>query len=200
MDIDIKRLYISTLDTANATTKFNNFDFLSFALKTPGIQNSLEKRLQDLGVRQGIMFIINHLFNYEYKVARTSIDNEEIKAYVSNRTKKFGIFSTKSLNWLEMNNIKYNDEYTLKSKIPQPYMDKDMTIYLVETYVKNGVEDDSSFYIVVPASSQNKMAKGHFISSQMWKKVLEELRPQETGQLNLDKEKYTDIKEIKKGR
>lgn len=195
MDIDTRRLYISTLDTANATSKFNNFEFLSFALKTPGIQNSLEKRLQDLGVRQGVMFIINHLFNYEYKVARTSIDNENIKIYVSNRTKKFGIFSTKSLGWIEENGVKYSDVYDLVSNRPKAYVSSDRKVFLVETYGKNGVEGPDSFYTIAPALRDNAMLKCHILSHNMWKRALEELKPEETKKLDIDPEKHVDIKE-----
>lgn len=195
MDIDTRRLYISTLDTANATSKFNNFEFLSFALKTPGIQNSLEKRLQDLGKRQGIMFIIDHLFNYEYKVARTSIDNENIKIYVSNRTKNFGIFNTKSLGWVEENGVKYSDVYGLVSNRPKAYMSSDRKVFLVEVYGKNGIEGPDSFYTIAPAQRENAMLKCHILSHNMWKSALEELKPEETKKLDIDPEKHVDIKE-----
>jgi len=205
MDADLRRLYISTMDTANAFTKFNNFEFLSAALKTSGIQNSLQRRLEILGKREGVMYLINHLFNYEFKVARKSVDNSELSVYESTRTKKFGIFSTKMLNWYQKNGVSYEPTYNL---LPvEIFRDVDNgKKYIVEIYSDSSVANDKSFYAAYDISVQNVSKSAHLFTHSGWNKlkemgkIIKQDESKRSGDIkNLEPSTDVDIKELKKG-
>ena len=205
MDSDHRRLYIATMDTANAFTKFNNFEFLSAALKTSGTQNSLQRRLESLGKREGIMFLINHLFNYEFKIARRSADTNELSIYESTRTKKFGLFSAKMLGWYEKNGVVFEPIYNLLPT--ELYRDVDNNKkYYVEIYSDSSTPNEKSFYAAHDVSSTNVEKKAHFFTYSGWKrlkdmgKVVKQDESKRSGDIkNLDPETDVDIKEIKKG-
>lgn len=205
MDADHRRLYIATMDTANAFTKFNNFEFLSSALKTSGTQNSLQRRLESLGKREGVMYLINHLFNYEFKVARKSVDNSELSIYESTRTKKFGIFSTKMLGWYEKNGVTFEPIYNLLSL--EIYRDVDNNKkYIVEIYSDSTSPNEKSFYAAFDMSTQNVSKSAHLFTYNGWNKlkemgkIVKQDESKKSGDIkNLEPETDVDIKEIKKG-
>jgi hypothetical protein len=205
MDSDHRRLYIATMDTANAFTKFNNFEFLSAVLKTSGTQNSLQRRLESLGKREGVMYLINHLFNYEFKVARKSVDNSELSVYESTRTKKFGIFSTKMLNWFQKNGVSFEPTYNL---LPvEIFRDVDNgKKYIVEIYSDSSVANDKSFYAAYDISVQNVSKSAHLFTHSGWNKlkemgkIIKQDESKRSGDIkNLEPSTDVDIKELKKG-
>jgi hypothetical protein len=205
MDSDLRRLYISTMSLDNATTKFSTFEFLSATLRVPGIQASLQKRLEDLGKKEGIMFLINHLFNYEFKIARRSVDNNQINIYESTRTKKFGIFSAIRLNWYEKNGIIFEPIYNLLPT--EIYRDKEIgKTFMVEIYSDTNSPNEKSFYAAYDTNASNVKKSAHFFTYDAWNKlketgkIVKQDESKRSGDIkNLEPDSDVDIKEIKKG-
>lgn len=205
MDTDLRRLYISTMSIANATTKFSTFEFLSATLRVPGIQASLQKRLEDLGKKEGIMFLINHLFNYEFKIARRSVDNSELNIYESTRTKKFGIFSANKLNWYERNGIIFEPIFNLLPT--EIYRDKENgKTYMVEIYSDTNSANEKSFYAAYDTNASNVKKSAHFFTYDAWSKlketgkIVKQDESKRSGEIkNLEPDVDVDIKETKKG-
>ena len=204
MGQDLRRLYISTMDTANAFTKFSNMEFLTYVLNTPGGANSLERRLNDLG-KPGVSYLVDHLMNYEFKIARRSLDNNNFTLYESTRTKKFGIFNPQKPGWVEKNGVTYGPTYSLISF--EIYRDIDTNQKcMVEIYSQQSSVGDSSFFCIYPTASSNAKKNGHFLSFSAWSrlkesgKIKKENEMKKSGDMsNFDPESDVDLKEIKKG-
>lgn len=204
MDSNLRELYILNTEENEVRDKFNNFEFVKEIRKVGSEFTLLDNRLKALKLG-GVGKIFDNLMSSEFKVARTSIDNEDIRIYESRITKKFGIYSARKLNWLEKNGIGFEPIYKLLPT--EIYKDRENNKnYVVEIYSDSDTPNEKSFYAAHDTSASNVKKSAHLFTFSAWNKLKESgkiVKQNESSRIgdikNLEPDSDIDIKEIKKG-
>ncbi len=204
MDTKLRELYILSTVPTQVRDKFNNYEFVKEIRKVGSEFTLLDNRLKAIGLN-GVGQIFDNLMSTEFKVARRSIDNTDIRIYESIKTKKFGIFSSRKLNWYEKDGNVYEPLYSLTSIEAFKDVDNNKK-YIVEIYSNGSTVNEKSFYAAFDMSAQNVSKSAHLFTYGAWNKLKETgkiVKQDETkrsGDIkNLDPETDVDIKELKKG-
>jgi hypothetical protein len=196
MDEKLRALYVSVTRQQDVTDKFSNFAFLSEIKKVGSEFTLLDNKIKQLGHKDGVGYIFDHLMKQEFKVARTSIDNPNIRLYESKVNGKFGLYNSKRADWVAIDNVKYEPLY--KDIDISPYFDEEGNSYLVETFSTSFEVDNTSLFCIYPIDDAS--TSGHFLTFNGWNSLKEKLSPEDETQLkDFNPETDVDIKEMKKG-
>jgi hypothetical protein len=208
MDANLRVVYIITTTSRDIHDKFSSYELMSAIKKTGNDMKLLNNHLKSLGSRQdergnisnqnladlGVGVIYEHLLQNEFIIARTSIDNPQIKLFKSKKNKKkFGLYHLGKVNWAVFDGVVFEPDYTeLETTL---YEDDNGKSYLVETYVvgENGPIDNRTLYCVYPVEESNELAGGHFIGAKQWA-VLEgtKMHPKNDDEDD-DTRRFTDL-------
>lgn len=112
MDEKLRELYISVTTQGSIVDRFSNYEFVNEVKKVGSDFTLLDNKVKALGKQSGVGYILDHLMQREFKVARTSLDNKNIRMYESKQTNKFGLYNSKKLSWVEKNGITYDPLYS----------------------------------------------------------------------------------------
>ena len=200
MPEQLREVYILTSTQRNVLDKFQSYELMNEIRKKGSEFNLLNKRLKTIGLG-GVGYIYDHLMKNEFDVARTSLDNQNIRLYKSKNTDKLGLFNTVTAKWVDSDGIVFEPNY--REIDTALYMDNDGNMYVVETFSESGEPTPTSLYCVYPVNETNEYVSGHFITAQKFEVLKEKIHPSEDGDItNIDDfnpETDVDIKEIKKG-
>ncbi len=188
MDDGLRNLYIQTTRAQDIKDKYSNFAFFSEIKKVGNELTQLNNRLIALGHKDGTGFILDTLMSNEFKVARTSVDNPNIKLYESKINKKFGLFNSKKGEWVTLGGITYEPLY--KEINNDIYSDSEGDTYFVEIFGKSTEENNESFYSIYLVGDSNTDVSSHFLSHGNWEKLQAEIDTPKPDE-------HTDIKENK---
>jgi hypothetical protein len=198
MDKELRSLYILYGDLNQNTVKerYNNFDFLNEISKVGNELRLLDNTLKQKGIKDGVGYIFDYLMSNEFKIARVSIDNKNIRLYESKINGKSGLYNISKNSWVEFGGVKYEPVYN--NIDTDMYNDSEGETYVVETFSKTFQATDDSFYSVYLVGDGNPDFDSHFLSSRKWKELARELTPEDGNEpdSNIPKD-YSDIKERK---
>lgn len=195
MDEKLRELYISVTTQGSIVDRFSNYEFVNEVKKVGSDFTLLDNKVKALGKQSGVGYILDHLMQREFKVARTSLDNKNIRMYESKQTNKFGLYNSKKLSWVEKNGITYDPLYSEVDV--SAYFDEEGNAYIVETFSKSNEINNESFFCIFPQDGSS--TSGHFLSFSAWNKLKEKLSPDDDMTLtDFDKESDIDIKEMYK--
>lgn len=197
-DKALRNQYIMSTTERNLNDKFSTYEL--FLELSEADKNSLSRKIGQLFPGKGISMVIENVMKSEFKVGRTSIDNPDIQLFKSNQTEKFGLFHSKHVGWLNFNGVTYEPLYNRFDT--GLWIDDDGNAIVVETYIKGGSPDSTSFYCLYPIG-EGEDVDGHFVSYEKFQQLKEKLHP-DSGEdfktiSNVSPEDDVDIKEIKKG-
>lgn len=201
MDSKLRENYILSTTQRSVLDKFQSYELMNEIRKKGSEFNLLNKRLNIVGVG-GVGYIYDHLMKNEFDVARTSLDNENIRLYKSKKTNKLGLYNATSALWVNSDGIVFEPTY---SEIDTAlYMDDEGKMYVVETFSESGEPTPTSLYCVYPVEETNEYASGHFVTAQKFELLKQKIRPSEGGDdivniSDFNPEQDVDIKEIEKG-
>lgn len=204
MDSKLRELYILSTTATQVRDRFDNFEFVKEIRKVGSEFTLLDNRLRAIGFN-GVGQIFDNLMSTEFKVARTSVDNTDIRIYESIKTKKFGIFTAKKLNWYEKDGKVYEPIYKLLPT--EIFRDKDNNkTFVVEIYSNSETPNEDSFYAAYDTNAANVKKSAHFFTYDAWNKlkdsgkIVKQDESKRSGDIkNLEPDSDVDIKEIKKG-
>lgn len=196
----LRELYILTTTQRNVLDKFQSYELMNEIRKKGSEFNLLNKRLKLIGLG-GVGHIYDHLMKNEFDVARTSLDNENIRLYKSKKTNKLGLYNATAAIWVSSDGVTFEPTY---SEIDTAlYMDNEGKMYVVETFSEAGEPTPTSLYCVYPVDEANEYASGHFITAPKFEILKQKIHPSESDDItNIDDfnpETDVDIKEMKKG-
>lgn len=198
MNKELRVKYIDNTNPDDATTRFSTEEFLKAVINTPGFKDRLSRRLQIIGIKEGISHLVKFILR-TYRTARVSLDNPFIILYTDPTKTKYGLFNVSTFDWLNFGGITYE----LKYKQPEIsiWIDSSENSYVVETYMTGSEPDNSTFYCVIPTELVDKSANGHFMSHNSFTKLQNQLTPLGDDAYTIDKfdPEMIDIKERKKG-
>jgi hypothetical protein len=196
MDNELRNLYIlyPNLDRNSVRERYNNFDFVNEIRKVGNEFNLLDRTLKQKGINDGAAYIFDYLMSSEFRVARVSADNKNIRIYESKMNGKSGLYNIKNNDWVEFNGVKYEPLY--RHIDTDMYNDSEGETYVVEVYSKTNTPTDDSFYSMYLFGDANPEFDSHFLSSTKWRELVKELTPEDGTEPKTDSPKdYTDIKE-----
>lgn len=197
MDSTLRNAYIvyPDLNQYSVKQRYSNFDFVNEIRKVGNEYNLLDRTIKQKGIPDGAAFIFDYLMSSEFKVARVSADNKNIRLYESRVNKKSGLYDIRKNDWVEMNGITYEPLYNeVDTDI---YTDSEGNLYMVETFSKSTQATEDSFYSVyLHDEAQNPNYDSHFMSSKKFRELLKELTPEDGAEPETDNPSgYSDIKE-----
>jgi hypothetical protein len=196
MDKELRSLYILYGDLNQNTVKerYNNFDFVNEISKVGNELRLLDNTLKQKGIKDGVGYIFDYLMSSEFKVARVSIDNKNIRLYESKINGKSGLYNVTKNKWVEFGGVIYEPIYNnIDTDI---YVDSEGGTYVVETYSKVSQPTEDSFYSVYMVDD-NPEFDSHFLSSRKWRELVKELTSFEN---DIDSDKPVDYSDIKEKR
>ena len=199
MDKELRSLYILYGDLNQNTVKerYNNFDFVNEISKVGNELRLLDNTLKQKGIKDGVGYIFDYLMSSEFKVARVSIDNKNIRLYESKINGKSGLYNVTKNKWVEFGGVIYEPIYNnIDTDI---YVDSEGGTYVVETYSKVLQPTEDSFYSVYMVDD-NPEFDSHFLSSRKWKELVKELTPEDESETDIDSDKPVDYSDIKEKR
>lgn len=201
MDPKLRENYILSTTHRNVLDKFQSYELMNEIRKKGSEFNLLNKRLSIIGAG-GIGYIYDHLMRNEFDIARTSLDNQNIRLYKSKKTNKLGLYNATSAQWVNSDGIVFEPTYNeIDTAI---YMDEEGKTYVVETFSESGEPTPTSLYCVYPVEETNEYGSGHFVTAQKFELLKQKIRPSEGGDdivniSDFNPEQDVDIKEMKKG-
>jgi hemin uptake protein HemP len=196
MDSSLRNLYIlyPNLNEYTVKERYNNFDFMNEIRKVGNEFNLLDRTLKQKGIKDGAAYILDYLMSNEFKVARISADNKNIRIYESKINGKSGLYNISKNSWVESNGVTYEPMYVHIDT--DMYNDSEGETYVVEVYSKSGTPTDDSFYSLYLFGDSNPEFDSHFLSSRKWKELVKDLSPEDGSEPKTDTPKdYADIKE-----
>jgi hypothetical protein len=210
MDPNLRVLYIISTTIGSVIDKFKSHDLMSEIRKVGSEFKLLDNHLKSLGSRMdaaarnrysdlnqldlvGVGVIFEKIKSDEFKPARASLDNPQIKLVKSEKNKKnFGLYNYYTNDWVTHDGVSYESPYNEYSTIQ--YVDDNGEYYLVEIYVRgNGGIDDTTLYSVFPVNDVNNNGESHFIGARKWKELSSKLHPKDEDDDNPDMERITDF-------
>lgn len=196
MDTSLRNLYIlyPQMNQYNVKQRFGNFEFVNEIRKVGNEYKLLDNTLKQKGIKDGVGFIFDFLMGSEFKVARVSIDNKNIRLYESKSSGKSGLYDIRKNDWVELDGVRYEPLFhEIDTDI---YNDEEGNTYVVEIFSKSATPEDSSFYSVYEIGEANPDLDSHFMSSRKWRELQKELSPEDGSESNSTNPKdYADIKE-----
>jgi hypothetical protein len=201
MTDDLRQVYILSTISTNVLDRFQTVELMNEIRKKGSEFNLLNKRLNQIGVG-GVSFIYDHLMKNEFDIARSSVDNNDLRMYRSKTTEKYGLYDAKNAKWIVADGVTFEPSY---SEIDRTmYIDYEGNIYVVETYSEANEPTPTSFYCVFLPTEENKLLSGHFITSPKFELLKEKITPADedgdVGFINdFNPETDVDIREMKKG-
>jgi len=196
MDTELRNKYIlyPHLDRNSVKERYNNFAFVNEIRKVGNEFRLLDNTLKQKGIKEGVAYIFDYLMSSEFKVARVSADNKNIRIYESRVNGKSGLYNVGKNDWVEFDGVRYEPLYMHIDT--DMYNDSEGETYIVEIYSKTNTPTDDSFYSLYLFGDSNPEFDSHFLSSKKWKELLKELTPEDGAEPSSDQPKdYTDIKE-----
>jgi hypothetical protein len=193
MDDKLRALYILSTTEYQVRDKFNNFDFVNEIRKVGSEFNLLNNRLKQVGL-SGVGVIYDHLMATEFRVARVSADNENIRLYESKINGKSGLYNVRATDWVELGGHRYEPLY--EQIDTDLFFDDEGETYVVETFSKSMQPSNDSFYSVYSVGDSNPELNSHFLSSTAWEKLKSNLKSEDEDVSKKPGEE-TDIKEYK---
>jgi hypothetical protein len=206
LDTKLKDLYILSTTRDNAKNKFDNYNFLSEIRKSKPHFKLLNKRLTDLGFKNGVGYLLEDMLKNRFNVIKTEANNKLINILQQKNTREFGIFDYLKGDWLEKDNIRYEPFYNNRdTKLYRHNEDDKIVRYVVEEYTKNKVVNDETFYSIYINNPNNT----HFMSRKSFLKLLSDnpdINIENVNEPMIDPNNRTfqnkpesDIKEFKRG-
>lgn len=199
MDEGLRDEYVLSTEKEDVHEKFQTYELIEAIKKSGNIFKVLDQRLKQLGLN-GVSVIYDKVLETEFKTARVSLDNKNIRLYRDRSSQKYGLYHGMYGDFLKLNGIKYDAFY--EEIDTHVIMTNDGEAYVVETYSKSAEPDNTSFYCIFPADSEGKLINGHFLTHQQFLKLKERFEPGEDESFSMVdtiKSDDFDIKEIKKG-
>jgi hypothetical protein len=192
MNDGLKKSYFDLTDRYNYLERFSSFSFINHIKKNNSDKRSLTVRLKKLGLSLGDL--TDNLMKGNFKVARVSIDNKNIRLYQKNGIEKYGLFNSNEGDWVTFLGITYTPDYQIIDT--DIYLDSEGETYVVETFSKTLQPTHDSFYSVYMVGDGNPNFDSHFLSSKKWKELVKELTPEDGNETESDSPKdYSDLKE-----
>lgn len=196
MDENLRKLYINTNDERNFFDKFGSYELVNEISKSGSEVSTLERRIQQLFPNETIGVLFKKLIVNEFTIQRTSLKNKDVVLLESKTTKKSGMYNSRNNIWIRVGGVKYEPFYVESTH--QAFFDENDEPYLVVAYSKSaGVDDNSSFYCVIPA--QDETINGYFFTHSKWEKTVSKLRPEDQTMMDFNPEMDQDLSEFKKG-
>jgi len=200
MDNELKGLYVTSIDNrASAINKFGNYEFLSEIKKIGNDVTLLNNRLRAIGLMHGIGDLYDFLMDKIFKVARHSINNNEIVLFMNKNNGNFGIYSHSIKDWMTIKGITYTPHY---KRIKQTAIKYENSPYILEIFSMNSSENDSSFYTLKPYTG-NESSSSYFFTREGFLNLTEKMDEEDIKGKKVSKltdfnpESDVDIKEIK---
>lgn len=201
MDKELKSLYVNTIKEDNYTTKISTFSLLNEIKKIGNDLSMLNNRLIAVGLK-GVAHIFEYFYENNFYIGRISIENPNIKLYVSKTDGKFGLFDTRNGDWVVKNGQSFEPDF---SKITETTIKDDKDVpYVVEIYSKTNVPNEHSFYALSPLG-ETTSTKSYFLSASAYNKLSEKMSEVEYGRKKIrtikdfEPSSDVDISENKKG-
>jgi hypothetical protein len=169
---NIRAKYINSTFRENINSRFSNLQFIQAVLKTS--KSHLETRLEALGFKDGVNYLIEYYLNKTYTSKVSSRTNPSHKLMINRDNKKVGLFDLDKFTWVTFNGITFADNYSLMGGRGEFYISNRNIKYILEKYTK-GNEDSSTLYALFEFGGPTKLtANAYFFTNEQWNKMLKD--------------------------
>jgi len=199
--IELRKNYIKNTTKENLFERFSNMAFIMEVMRKTTDKNYFIYVLEnDIKYVDGYKGFIQKMMLSECQVWFENKNNKEISVLRNRNNGEIGIFDYDKSMWLELNGVKYTDDYKLIGNRPQIYFvnNKQMLVY---QYGKNNIVDSNTFYVLVTLEdNRKKPIPGLIFSQSVFNKLENEKKLKRKGkgmpyETNFDFETGSDIKE-----
>jgi hypothetical protein len=191
MSTELKQAYFEMITPKNVFERLRSKELLDEILKNKQELNSLNKRLDKIGLGSYKNIEKKHILDIHKIDQRVSILNKNVSLMEHKTTRKFGLWNKNKGSWIEFNGIIYKSHYSVTDN--DYFTDEKGNVNLVEIYTINNNEDDTSFYCVFPPEGNN--INGYFMTRKSWLKLKEKLDSSSRIQVGFKPDDESDIKE-----
>jgi hypothetical protein len=198
LDLTLKKSYI---DTTTKDTIHDKFSLEIYnAIKSDSdksIFGYFSKKLGDFGY--SLTELVSRFMKDSYTLERISKNSKDISLIMTkSKPSRYGIWNAKNNDWQELGGVIYNDSY-IEPDDDIFMSSKNDDTYYVSIFSKSGQPDNTSFVILYSVDQiDSDRGRGYFMTYNKFLELQENERLHKEGEeVDVDVEKYSDIKEWK---
>jgi hypothetical protein len=198
MQDGLRTSYIDLTTNENIYERFG-YELFKTIKKDNKWLKSLEARIKRLKGEKGFVEFIYNFNKDMYEMERTSKNSNDISLYkTKSRPTKYGIWNAKNNDWQELGGVIYDDSY-IEPDDDIFMSSKNDDTYYVSVFSKSGQPDNTSFVILYSVDQiDSDRGRGYFMTYNKFLELQENERLHKEGEeVDVDVEKYSDIKEWK---
>jgi hypothetical protein len=198
MQDGLRTSYIDLTTNENIYERFG-YELFKTIKKDNKWLKSLEARIKRLKGEKGFVEFIYNFNKDMYEMERTSKNSNDISLYkTKSRPTKYGIWNAKNNDWQVLGGVIYDDSY-IEPDDDIFMSSKNDDTYYVSVFSKSGQPDNTSFVILYSVDQiDSDRGRGYFMTYNKFLELQENERLHKEGEeVDLDVEKYSDIKEWK---